>query len=94
MFAKFEEGNIWTKTLNDAGSGDESNDDTIMPPLLSEEEMYAMDSCDESDHDLISTKKLETFVTEVSLIWALIEEKPVIKYVIVLGKDNRNVKER
>ena len=30
-----------------------------MPPILSEEEMDAMDSGDESDHDLISTEMLE-----------------------------------
>ena len=30
-----------------------------MPPLLSKEEMDAMDSGDESDHDIISTKMLE-----------------------------------
>ena len=30
-----------------------------MPPLLSEEEMYAMDSGDESEHDLIYTEMLE-----------------------------------
>ena len=30
-----------------------------MPPLLSEEEMDAMDSGNESDHDLISTDMLE-----------------------------------
>ena len=30
-----------------------------MPPLLSEEEMDAMDSDDESDHDLISKEMLE-----------------------------------
>ena len=30
-----------------------------MPPLLSEEEMDAMDSGYESDHDLIYTKMLE-----------------------------------
>ena len=30
-----------------------------MPPLLSEEEMDAMDSGDESDHDLISMEALE-----------------------------------
>ena len=47
MLAQFEEGNILTKTRNDAESGDESDDDSIMPPLLSEEEMDAMDSGDE-----------------------------------------------
>ena len=30
-----------------------------MPPLLSKEDMYAMDSGDESYHDLISTEMLE-----------------------------------
>ena len=30
-----------------------------MPPLLSKEEMYTMDSGYESDHDRISTEKLE-----------------------------------
>ena len=54
MFAPFEEGNILTKTRNDAESGDESNDDSIMPILLIKEEIDTMDSGDESDHDLIS----------------------------------------
>ena len=56
MFAQFEEGNILTKTRNDAESG---NDDSIMPPLLSEEEMDDMDSGYDSYHDLISTDMLE-----------------------------------
>ena len=30
-----------------------------MPPLLSKEEVYVMNSGDESDHDLISTEMLE-----------------------------------
>ena len=30
-----------------------------MTPLLIEEEMYTMDSVDESDHDLTSTEMLE-----------------------------------
>ena len=30
-----------------------------MPPLLSEEDIYAMDSGDESDHDIISADMLE-----------------------------------
>ena len=29
-----------------------------MPPLISEEEIYAMDSGDESDHNIISTEML------------------------------------
>ena len=58
-FTQFEEGNLLYKPCNDAESGDESNDNSIMPPLLSEEEMDAMDSGNESDHDLISTEILE-----------------------------------
>ena len=46
-FAQFEEGNILTKTSNNSESSDESDDKSIMTPLLSEEEMDAMDFCDE-----------------------------------------------
>ena len=52
MFTQFEEGGILTKTCKDAESGD---GDSIMPKLIREEEMDALDSGDESDHDLIST---------------------------------------
>ena len=55
-FAQFEEGNILTKISNDAESDD---NDSIMSPILSEEDMDAMDSVDESDHDLIYTEMLE-----------------------------------
>ena len=58
-FAQFEKGNILTKTRNNAEIGEESNEDSIIPPLLSKEEMDAMDSGDESDHDLIFTDMLE-----------------------------------
>ena len=40
-------------------SNEESNDNSIMPPLLSEEEIDAIDYGDESDHDLISMETLE-----------------------------------
>ena len=33
-----------------------------MTPLLRKEEMYTMDSGDESDHDLISTEMLENIL--------------------------------
>ena len=36
-FAQFEEGNISTKTRNDAESGDKSDDDSSMPPPPSKE---------------------------------------------------------
>ena len=58
-FAQFEEGNILTKTRNDAESGDESDNESIIPSLRSEEETDAMDSGNESDHDLIYTEMLE-----------------------------------
>ena len=54
-FTQFEEGNILTKNHNNSESGDESNDYSIMPQLLSKEEIYSVDSGDESDHNLIST---------------------------------------
>ena len=56
MFAYFEEGNILTETCNDAESGDESDNKSIM---ISKQDMDAMNSGDESDHDLISTEMLE-----------------------------------
>ena len=36
-FTHFEEGNILTKTSNGAESGDESDNESTMPPLPSEE---------------------------------------------------------
>ena len=56
MFAQFEEGNILTETLNDAESGDKFNNESIM---MSEQDLDAINSGDESDHDLISTEMLE-----------------------------------
>ena len=41
-FAQFEEGGLLSETRNDAESGDKSDDNSSMPPLLREEEM---DSC-------------------------------------------------
>ena len=35
-FAQFEEGNLLSKTSNDGESGDKSDDNSIMPPLISE----------------------------------------------------------
>ena len=61
-----------------------------MPTLLIKEEMDAIDSGNESDHDLIPTEMLENILTEVSLIQTLIEDNPVLKYSIILGKDNWN----
>ena len=53
---RFEEGNILTENRNDAESGDESDNESIM---MSEQDMENINSGDESDHDLISTEMLE-----------------------------------
>ena len=55
-FTQFEEGNIINKTRNDAESGDESDNESIM---MSEQDMDTINSGDDSDHDLISTEMLE-----------------------------------
>ena len=55
-FAQFEEVEILTKTSNYAESGDESDNESIM---MSEQDMDAMNSGDESDHDLTSRDMLE-----------------------------------
>ena len=47
-FTQFEEGDLLSETRNDAEIGDEYDDDSIMPPLISEEEIYAMDYLNES----------------------------------------------
>ena len=42
--AQFEERNVWSETHEKVEISDESDDNSIMPPLLSQEEMNAMDS--------------------------------------------------
>ena len=55
-FAQFEEGNIRTKTCNNAESGDKSNGDSTIPQIISKEEMDAMNSVNESYNDLCDIK--------------------------------------
>ena len=55
-FTQFEERGIWTETRNDTEISDESDNELIM---MSKQDMYTMNSGDESDHDLISTEMLE-----------------------------------
>ena len=59
MFTQFEEGNLISETCDDMESGDKYNDNSIMPPLISEEEMDAMDSGYESEDEPMSTDTLE-----------------------------------
>ena len=52
-FTQFEEENLLSETRNDAEIGDESNDDSIIPPLLSEEEKFDDDHISmETLHDI------------------------------------------
>ena len=44
-FAKFEEEVLLSETCEYAESGDESDDYSIMPPLISKEEMDEMNLC-------------------------------------------------
>ena len=61
--SQFEEGNLLSKTREDVESddksGEESDEDLIMPPLISVEETNALDSGDESDDEPMSTYMLE-----------------------------------
>ena len=65
-FTQFEEGNLLSETREYVESGDESVDNSIIKPLISEEEIDAMDSGDESDDEPMSK------VTGVNIIWTLI----------------------
>ena len=56
MFAQFEEGYIWTETRNNAESGEESDNESIM---MSKQDMENPNYNEQSDHDLISTEMLE-----------------------------------
>ena len=58
-FAQFEEGDLLYETSDDAESGENSDDNLIMPSLISEEEMYVMDTGDESEDEPMSTEMLE-----------------------------------
>ena len=66
---QFEEGNLVSETHenseSDGKSGDESKDDSIMPPLLSVEEIYEINSGDDSDDEYISTEMIE-YIHDVS----------------------------
>ena len=47
-FTQFEEENLLSETRNVAEIGDESNDNSLIPPLLRKEEMDVMDFGDKS----------------------------------------------
>ena len=55
-FTQFDEENILTETRNDAESGDESDNKSI---VMSKQDMENIDSNENSDRDLMSTEMLE-----------------------------------
>ena len=61
-FAQLEEGNSLSETCDNAENGDTSGDDSIMPPLIIEEEIDKMSSGDESDAGPMSTEMLEDII--------------------------------
>ena len=58
-FTQFEEGNLSSTTRNDTESGNKSDDDSTIAPLMSEEKMDVMSSDDDNDVEPISTDMLE-----------------------------------
>ena len=90
-FAQFEGGNILTKTCNNVESGEKSDNKSIM---MSKQDMDAINSGDESNHDLISTEMLQDICDGSQTHPNINRREKVIKYVIVLGKYNQNGQER
>ena len=63
MFTQFEEGNLLSETRKvaeiDDKSSDKSDNNSIMSPLISREDMDATDSDDDSDDEPMSRNMLE-----------------------------------
>ena len=93
-FTQFEEVNLLSETRNYAEIGDESDDNSIMPLLISEEEMDAMDYCDESDDETMSTEMLEEIRDGSQSRTSVNSIEACYKYVIVISKHKHNGKER
>ena len=91
MFAHIEEGNLFTETRNDAESGDESNNESIM---MSKQDMDAINSGDDSDHHLISTEMLKDIRDGSQTHPTVNRREARYKNVILLCKDNHYGKER
>ena len=58
-FTQFEEGNLLSNTRDDTEIGNRYDDDSTLPPLISEEEMDSMSSGNEPDAEPMSTDMLE-----------------------------------
>ena len=58
-FVQLEEGNLLSKSCNNKESGNEYDEDSNLAPLISNEEMDAMSSDNESDDENMYTDMLE-----------------------------------
>ena len=58
-FAQFEEGGLFSETCDDTECGHESDDDSTLPPLISEEKIDVMSLGYESDAEPMSTEMSE-----------------------------------
>ena len=58
-FVNFEEANLLSETCDDTESGNEYDDYSTIPPLISEEEMDKMPSGNQYDAETMSTEMLE-----------------------------------
>ena len=54
ILSQFEEGNLLSETCDDTESDKKFHDNSAMPPLISAEEIDAMDSGDEPDGEPMS----------------------------------------
>ena len=62
--------------------------------MMSKQDMENINSSDELDHDIISTEMLEDIRDGSHTHPNVNITDHVIKYVTILGQDNRNVKDR
>ena len=60
-FAQFEEGDLLSENHDNTESGEKSDVGSTLPPFISEEEIDALDSGNESDAEPMSTDMLEIF---------------------------------
>ena len=93
-FTQFEEGYLFSKTREYAESNVKYDDDSIMPPLLSLEEMYVLDSDDESDDETMSTEMLEDILDGDQSHPEGNRRDTCYKIRDCMKKENRNGKER
>ena len=66
-FTQFEERNLLSETREDKESGDKSDDNLIITPLLSEEATNTMDDADESDAETRSTFDVRRYSRQKSI---------------------------